>query len=607
MAWGKAGSTTLTSAGDSVDIGTITASKTMNTMFHVINNGSTTDGTLRFNNNSSANYPSRWSNNGGSENTATNHTYTLAGYWGSEDTLGINYICNVSGEEKLSIMYAVARGTAGAGNAPNRREAVGKFTETTGQITDVEGFNEQAGSFDTNTNLTVLGSEITPAAAIPAIDDVQDNSLFVDKVNARRYWFTPNTVTLQSDFSSSTGWTTSSSSLLNVDTSAQEIDFTFNVDNGDLATMYYDLTSTSDTKWLLRSQIDIDTIAQGSDTNDKWLFYGLSSTNNGANETQDFLGMAIRVDNTKTELLAIETDGSAPNNESTTVFTRNAQAETLYVEMKRESATSFTVSLYSDSAYSTLLESKTITVSSGTATLRYLKLSGLQGFSDSQIVGSIPNMTLYNSATTPATWTMPPTHEIDLSTSAGWTTTGSNCSVNTTGQYLEGSSSTNDDRATKALGLTLSDTKFVVRQKMELTTVTSGGNGQVYFGYTDKDNSTTVLGNRDGIGITIRSSPDFLQSYALNQYWQSSATLTTTPTATTYYLELIRNSATSYTLNLYSDSNYSVLVETKTNSIPSSVNGLNHITIGGWDNNASGVITARFSDIQIYNGVTTPN
>jgi hypothetical protein len=30
-------------------------------------------------------------------------------------------------------------------------------------------------------------------------------------------------------------------------------------------------------------------------------------------------------------------------------------------------------------------------------------------------------------------------------------------------------------------------------------------------------------------------------------------------------------------------------------------------SVGGWDNNASGVITARFSDIQIYNGVTTPN
>jgi hypothetical protein len=213
-----------------------------------------------------------------------------------------------------------------------------------------------------------------------------------------------------------------------------------------------------------------------------------------------------------------------------------------------------------------------------------------------------------SNVTSDITWTMQPTLEYDLSTSAGWTTTGSNCSVNTTGQYLEGSSSTNDDRATKALGLTLSDTKFVIRQKMELVTVTTGGNGQLYFGYTDKDNSTTVLGNRDGIGITIRTTPDMLQSYALNQAWQSSATLSTTPaSSTTYYLELIRNSSTSITLNLYSDSDYSTLVETKTNTISSSINGLEYITIGGWDNNASGVITARFSDIQIYNGVTSIN
>ncbi len=87
----------------------------------------------------------------------------------------------------MNIRFAVGRGTAG-NNAPNRREGVGKFTETTGQITDIEGFNEQAGSFDTNTNLTVLGSEITPAAAIPGIDNVQDNSLFIEKDTANRYW-----------------------------------------------------------------------------------------------------------------------------------------------------------------------------------------------------------------------------------------------------------------------------------------------------------------------------------------------------------------------------------------------------------------------------------
>ena len=198
------------------------------------------------------------------------------------------------------------------------------------------------------------------------------------------------------------------------------------------------------------------------------------------------------------------------------------------------------------------------------------------------------------------------TTEIDLSTNSGWTFTGSNMSVDTTNEYLQGSSSTNDDRGTKSLGITLSDTKFVVRQKMVLTDVTTGGNGQLYFGYTDKDNSTTVLGNRDGIGITIRTGADFLHSYALNQAWQSAETLTTTPTETTYYLEIIRSSPTEMTMKLFDNENYSgTATETVTNTISSSINGLDHITIGGWDNGATGNITGRFSDIKIYNGVSS--
>jgi hypothetical protein len=60
------------------------------------------------------------------------------------------------------------------------------------------------------------------------------------------------------------------------------------------------------------------------------------------------------------------------------------------------------------------------------------------------------------------------------------------------------------------------------------------------------------------------------------------------------------------TMKLFDNANYSgTATETVTNTISSSINGLDHITIGGWDNNASGNITARFSDIEIYNNVST--
>ena len=380
--------------------------------------------------------------------------------------------------------------------------------------------------------------------------------------------------------------------------------------------MYYDLTSTSDTKWLLRSQVDIDTISQGSDTNDKWLFYGISSTNNGANETQDFLGMAIRVDNTKTELLAIETDGSAPNNESTTVFTRNAQAETLYVEMKRESATSFTVSLYSDSSYSTLLESKTITASSGTATLRYLKLSGLQGFSDSQIVGSIPNITFYNNATEPDTWIKQiktPTNE-DLEDQT-WTLSTSDLTQGDS--YIQWANMTGGtENGYYDLGSgSVSDTKWVLRAKLTISSYSSGGAAQSrWCGLGLSSSSSTFTGTQDSINIILRTntSSDTIAATRSNGTDVSGQLGTAGISGVTlgngtFYLELIRESDSDYKLYVRSDSHTGTLLGTGTYTNASGVTGLRYIkTDRLLQSSATGDFVAKWEDIDFWDGITEP-
>ena len=419
---------------------------------------------------------------------------------------------------------------------------------------------DQTNSYDgTNNGATTGGTRDVPETKP---NSVQDNSILVEKDTARRYWRTPAS-SLETESSGSYTWD-------GITASADNNRQGFHV--ATTSSAVYGKTINSVSFWLKRQ----------SNTSGTAYCRVWSNANSGGTggEVHEFGSIALS---------ALTTDYVKYT------FSTGSHTLALYDTVGMEFTGSISDGIKMQGSLSDVYDS--------TDTIRGRTTNGNGTLSPY----SGHDMRFAITETIPATWTMEPTLEYDLSTSAGWTTTGSNCSVNTSGQYLEGSSSTNNDRATKALGLTLSDTKFVVRQKMELTTVTTGGNGQLYFGYTDKDNSTTVLGNRDAIGITIRTGADFLQSYALNQAWQSSATLSTTPTATTYYLELIRNSATSYTLNLYSDSNYSVLVETKTNSISLSVNGLNHITIGGWDNNASGVITARFSDIQIYNGVSTVN
>jgi len=566
MAWGKAGSTTLSTTASEVEA-TVSVNEFSQILNHVITAGSGNIGTrYRFNDDSGSKYAQRWSHDGGSDGTAVNQAQVFTEINDAdEDRFQIGYVLSISGKEKLAINH-LTETASGAGNAPQRSETVFKYIPSPdATITSVKVMETVAGSFGSGTNLTALGSDITPAAAVPAISNVQDNSLFIDKVNANRYWFTPQTVDTEQAFS---------------------------------------FTTTDTVNALWGNRIYGMKLLSGHSGLNKYIkkiktYHPTNPT--GSRLTTGTLYHVI-LDSSGTEI-------ARSAGVSASSVSNNSWAETTLsspVKLLENYTVGVTISTGSGSSY--LGTAVNNNGSSPTNTTRYYKdESGNVGLSTSETMLMIFDSDPTTGISIPATWTMQPTLEYDLSTSAGWTTTGSNCSVNTSGQYLEGSSSTNDDRATKALGLTLSDTKFVVRQKMELTTVTTGGNGQLYFGYTDKDNSTTVLGNRDAIGITIRTGADFLQSYALNQAWQSSATLSTTPTATTYYLEIIRDSATSHTINLYSDSDYSVLIETKTNTISSSINGLEYITIGGWDNSASGVITARFSDIQIYNGVNTVN
>jgi hypothetical protein len=446
--------------------------------------------------------------------------------------------------------------------------------------------------------------------------DVQDNSILVEKDVGRRYWFNTTKLVFEDDFSSYASQSAAdavypnngNTSVGQVNITNDVIDATGNVST--VAGVVRDIGAVGST-FVLRFKIVITTASQYSsgDVSSK-LNIGLFSTNEDGRSAEELIALDV---NAYDNNYRFKAGGSVTPDAGGSTGAGGYTTETRWVEIKRLTGGDCKLSIFTTDAYTTsVLEgSKTLTPTGTiTSALKYFGVkSGNSGSGDGSVVLTIDDISFWNNTTVPFndTWTMQPTLEYDLSTSAGWSTTGSNCSVNTSGQYLEGSSSTDNDRATKALGLTLSDTKFVVRQKMELADVTTGGNGQLYFGYTDKDNSTTVLGSRDAIGITIRTGADFLQSYALNQAWQSSVALNTTPTETTYYLEIIRDSATSHTINLYSDSDYSVLIETKTNTISSSINGLEYITIGGWDNNASGNITARFSNIEIYNGVNTLN
>jgi hypothetical protein len=68
------------------------------------------------------------------------------------------FIVNNSANEKLIIAHTVYQNTAGAGTAPNRWEAVGKWANTSAQITAVN-IKSGSGNLASKTILKIWGSD----------------------------------------------------------------------------------------------------------------------------------------------------------------------------------------------------------------------------------------------------------------------------------------------------------------------------------------------------------------------------------------------------------------------------------------------------------------
>ncbi len=195
MAWGKAGSTTLTSSGSSVEA-TITASKFNQILNHVITAGTGNIGTrYRLNDDSGSTYAQRWSQDGAADGSAASQGQVFTEINDAdEDRFQIGYVCAISGEDKLGINFLIETAT-GAGTAPQRSETVFKYVPSPdAEVTSVKVMETVAGSFGSDTNLSALGSDLTPSAGI---QNAQTNSIFIDPSTAKRYWFNGTTWVLE--------------------------------------------------------------------------------------------------------------------------------------------------------------------------------------------------------------------------------------------------------------------------------------------------------------------------------------------------------------------------------------------------------------------------
>ena len=176
MAWGKNGTPdTLTSAGvpDITDLGGLKFNQFM--IYTIPNTGN--DLAPRINGDATASYAVRISNNGGSDATYVSQNEMLAFQSVPNENFCICYAIGILSEEKLFIAHHVMQNTAGAGNAPTRRETVSKWDNTSNTIDRFQAYNPDAsGDFASDSNLSALGSDLTPAAAVVFPTNVQVGS-----------------------------------------------------------------------------------------------------------------------------------------------------------------------------------------------------------------------------------------------------------------------------------------------------------------------------------------------------------------------------------------------------------------------------------------------
>lgn len=199
----------------------------------------------------------------------------------------------------------------------------------------------------------------------------------------------------------STNKMTYSGTTFSYNGSAKEQDFTLlNTLNADQS--YVDMLggTISDTKWILRFKITWSTFTVNTTASVKIHFVGIFSTNSDMTTSQDGIYFDTDTFSSVGHINIDSCDGAQPNlNTDVNVLTTTPSATTYWVEIKRLSATSVKITLYSDSTYTTVVETKTITIPSTIQSLRYLQSSARSGSVNGTVTGLIDDVQFWNNTT----------------------------------------------------------------------------------------------------------------------------------------------------------------------------------------------------------------
>ena len=245
------------------------------------------------------------------------------------------------------------------------------------------------------------GNLINKAIPSQNVVNVPNGTIFTETDTAKTYWHrgAGGFPTFLDNFKGSDAWSDADSAKIGVNTTTDVLDITFVADSTN-DSCSYDLTSTSDTAWVLRFKVNYSSFAGTAIRH----WYGLSSHDSASSHStaQDFIGLMCIGTGVTNNQGCQDTDGATlPTgtwDDSTATLTLAITTD-YYVQIKRTSATAYNVSIFSDPNYSVSLASWSGTCASTTQTLRYIVFRNENDVRTSSVVGTIDNIRFYNGVT----------------------------------------------------------------------------------------------------------------------------------------------------------------------------------------------------------------
>lgn len=423
-----------------------------------------------------------------------------------------------------------------------------------------------------------------------------------------------------------TDWTVTGTKIV-LNTNTEVIDWDAKNDNTQ-AGIVHDLQSSigvnaDDDNWTLRFKLIIDT-ATVIDVTSSQLFMTVSDTEAVDDTTaEDYIGMRMVLNNANDSFRMRDGDGIAPVGGGddvimSTTLTGNVGTP-LFIEIKRTSATTYQGTIYSDSNFRNILETALGSCTSTTDGLRFLKFFKFSSAgTTSDLDGTIDDVEFYNGVSVPRTpiSELPKLFEDRVDTDKGWVTTdGTAMAVNTGTQVLDIDVFRDSSQDAIAFDLgagVLSETRWGLRFKYDIQTIDPANTGtkRIACGIFDTNQVASIASPQDYIGINFNLATDTtnINSNATNNSNPQSISFGKTFVLGTqvqiYYVEIIRISATSYSVEIFSDPDYAVSIEKQTvDNISSLISGLRYIKFLGDETSGpvAGSFTGIIDDIQLWN------